>query len=57
MKDSNLKPQRPTRRRIRRRSSDPWREYEREKAIIAETSETQAEYDQRIRELIDRLGI
>lgn len=37
--------------------NSPWAEYERQKAIIAEASETQAEYDQRIQELTDRLGI
>lgn len=54
MNDSNLKPQKPTR---HRRPPDPWWEYEHEKAIIAETSETQAEYDQRIQELTDRLHV
>lgn len=57
MKDSDPKVHKPPRRRIRRRSSNPWQEYEREKAIIAETSMTLDEYNQRIQELTDRLGI
>lgn len=34
-----------------------WEEYERRKRVIAETARDSAEYDRRILELIDELGI
>jgi len=34
-----------------------WIEYEKEKKIIAETAQSAEEYERRLKELVDRLGL
>lgn len=57
MSEPARKTERPFPHRHEPDPDNPWVEYEREKAIIAATSETRAEYDRRIRDLVDRLEL